>query len=188
MENEVRKQSIKSQIQDALRGRWPSIGKEHLLFVLNEGFAIFPHMDTFADLVNKNKIIKFTGNYRWFEFHLLKPDNFSGFVSLRDLEHCIYVAKRFSNEYSGIVCVDLSDWVNNFDSILLSRFLRSLDSYGSSTIFAFSLYTNNILSVRKAEDALLRTLSIQTIFDSAWREIESEKHRIGFGGVCKDEV
>ena len=173
-------QSVIKQIKGAYNGRWDQIDSRRLLFVMNEGTSIFQHMEIYADLASKFGAVKFTGNYRWFELFLSKPSEHSTFTSLKDLEKCIYAARRFGNAYSGIVCIDISDWADSFDSMLFWRFLNNLNAYPKCTTFAFSLYSNDKSHVLSAKRVLSKCMPLQVITDVKWKAVESNK-QIGFG-------
>ena len=173
-------QAVVKQIKGTYNGRWDRIGSKRLLFVMNEGTSIFEHMEAYADLASQFGAVNFTGNSRWFELFLSKPSEHSTFTSIKDLEKCIYAARRFGNAYSGIVCIDISDWSDSFDSMLFWRFLSSLNTYPQSTVFAFSLYSNDKSHVLNAERVLSKCMPLQVIKDPAWKAVESNK-QIGFG-------
>ena len=171
---------VMRQIIEAYSEGWVHISHTRLLFVINEGGSVFPHMEAYADLADEYKALKFTGNYRWFELFLSKPNDYSEFTSLKYLERCICAAKRFSNDFSGIVCADITDWANYFDSTLFTRLLCSFEKYAPSTVFAFSLYCGDKAIIQSAEKALLKFSAVSVILDPEWKAVEKRKQAIGF--------
>ena len=171
---------VVQQIREAYRAGWLHMNSTRLLFVMNEGGTVFPHMEAYADLANEYDAHKFTGNYRWFELFLSKPNDFGEFTSLKYLERCIYAAKRFSNDFCGIVCVDISDWTDSYESTLFSRFLCSLEKYAPFTVFAFSMYCGDKTVIQSAMRALSRFSEVNVIFDPQWKVMEKRKQAIGF--------
>lgn len=183
----------KKQIETVYGWRFQQIHDKRLLFVMNEGASVFPYLESFTVMAKTNDAIRFTGNLDFFEFFLTRPNDSREFSCMKDLDKCLYVTKRFTNSFSGVVCVDITDWIGHFDDTLFSRFLGSLECHDKSTVFAFSLYCGDKTGPTRAEQALTKSMRIQTIVDPAWRYREKGKQTIGFdlatdkGVIDKDE-
>ena len=147
--------------------------------VVNARKDISPLLEALTRQVNSHAPLRPSGNWPWFELFLARPNINSPFIALTELDNCLYLSTRFSNTFTGVACIDLTDWVDDFDSDEFCRLVGGLDRY-PDTVFAFSMHTDFDADIKKAERALSKTMAIATITDPSWQPTVKARI-IGFG-------
>ncbi len=146
-------------LSDNLRGTAlpPALIVPDLFWVMNPGVGRTNLLQLLSEyLCSKGNLLDFYGNVKYFEFLLNYVFPEQSFQELQRLVDTAQNAAGFRNEFRGIVCIDISEWITHFREKHFVSFLEFLASHSEDWLI--------ILAAQKSEpqkiDALYTQLSL----------------------------
>lgn len=125
------------------------IGKTQLLNLIAE------------HLYEKNNIMPFYGDVKFFEFYLEYCEPGTPFKEIQRLMNEVQVAAGFRNEYCGIVHIDVNEWVYRSKEKHFLTFLEYLSENSDNWLIVLSMSKNK--DTKEIEAIINSYLRIETI-------------------------
>ena len=110
-------------MQDIIR-RWENFSKNRahlpsdvpvvipdMLWIARSGYGKTNLLQLISEYLYEEKIIEFYGDVKYFEFSLAYCAPESDFRSFKSFQDALLNAAGFRNEYRGVICVDIDEWV-----------------------------------------------------------------------------
>lgn len=104
----------------------PGIGKSHLLSLI-------------AGYLNDTKLLEFSGECRFMEFHMYYTPENSHFIELNRFINKLLQVAGYRNEYKGIICIELDEWLDHFREKYFSIFMEYLEEQCRDWLLIFSV-------------------------------------------------
>lgn len=123
-----------------------------MLWVSRSGYGATNLLELLSGFMSEVGIIEFYGDVKFFEFRLEYSQNDSEiFDKFKDE---VLNAAGFRNEYRGIVCVDISAWLEHMNDGRFVRFLEYLSENSEKWHIIFLVNTHNEKRVYELETIL----------------------------------
>ncbi len=138
-------------IPDMLWKTPAGIGKTHLLNLIAEY------------LHEKNNIMSFYGDVKFFEFYLEYCEPNMPFKEIQRLMNEVQVAAGFRNEYRGMIHIDVSEWVGRAREKHFLTFLEYLSENSDNWLIVLSMPKKENKDSKEMEAIINSYLRVETI-------------------------
>lgn len=142
---------IKNNIVDSFTSR-------AYIISINEGFGLTTYLNSFADLVENTGLFNFKSKTKIVETALLPFDS-------RNAEEAFSVARGYFNSISSgkIVCIDISEWMNQLSDKHFRDFLKLIDNHAGENIVFFRVPFVEQSIVKEIQRAINDILYVKSI-------------------------
>lgn len=104
----------------------PGIGRSHLLSLI-------------AGYLDDTKLLEFLGERKFFEFRPEYCPEHENFMELNRFVNKLSEAAGFRNEFKGIICIELDEWVEHFKEKYFTVFIEYLEEHCDNWLLMFSV-------------------------------------------------
>lgn len=104
----------------------PGIGRSHLLSLI-------------AGYLDDTKLLEFLGERKFFEFRPEYCSEREEFPELNRFVNKLAEAAGFRNEYKGIICIELDEWVEHYKEKYFTVFIEYLEEHCDNWLLVFSV-------------------------------------------------
>lgn len=105
------------------------------LFSINDGCGLSTYLKLFADLLEENELFKFAGSKKTVEEKLLPLTN-----DRQDpFETVMSHLQGFGKSAGRLICIDISEWMNNLTHKQFRDFLLCLENHSAENIYVFRI-------------------------------------------------
>lgn len=142
---------IKNNIVDSFSSR-------AYIISINEGFGLTTYLNSFADLIESTGLFNFKSKTKIVETALLPFDS-------RNAEEAFSVARGYFNSTSSgkIVCIDISEWMNQLSDKHFRDFLKLIDNHSGENIVFFRVPFVEQSIVKEIQRAINDILYVKSV-------------------------
>lgn len=156
------------------------------LLSAQSGSGITRVLGLMAQFLEETGIFEFIGDVKYFEFVLDRSGNSDSFPSLTRLMEYIRVAAGFRGVYQGIVCIDISEWVDDPHDVRFIRFLEFVSDINDHILFIFNIPLLDEKRIEEVDAVLISYLRIRRLkltfpeSEALFRHVDERLQEKGF--------
>ncbi len=135
-----------------------------LFWVVHSGAGKTTFLRLLADyLKSQGNLMDFYGNVDVFEFLLGYCPEHQSFTELQRLMDTVKSAAGFRNEYRGIMCIDIDEWVEHYTEKHFISFMEYLSANSENWLIVLSVSPHKDTALHELQAFLSMYLRLETI-------------------------
>lgn len=125
-----------------------------MLWIAKSGYGKTNLLRLISEYLYEENLIEFYGDVKFFEFVLEYCPKEAKFTSMDDFNDILRSAAGFRSEFKGVVCVNITEWINHINEKYFLQFLEFLSQNSDLWHIIFVVETLNDEKIKPLEACL----------------------------------
>lgn len=125
-----------------------------MLWVAKSGVGTTKLLRLISEYLSSEKIMDFYGDVKYFEFNFEHFSGSSPYGPIEKFSDALLNAAGFRSDYRGIVCINISEWIDHFENKYFLRFLEYLSENSTDWHIVFLVNSIDDKKLNKLEAIL----------------------------------
>ena len=125
-----------------------------MLWITKPGYGKTNLLNLISEYLSSRRLMEFYGDVKFFEFTLMFQNKERFEAEIDRFKNAVLNAAGFRNEFKGVICINIDEWVEHIEDRTFVRFLDYLSANTFDWHIIFSIENRKQKQIEKAEALL----------------------------------